>query len=153
VLRSPQKLKLFGDPNFYVKPKNLLAMGKVVYEDPIHHISGKISRKYRTCYNYRKWSDRKYTSVHGDRTTPASTEELKLRAKFKVVRQAALQRSMDLSHLTYDQMDFIAERKAQGSAFKYTTYKGWLFGKGWQYFDESTNKVVWPERLTPVIGG
>ena len=128
-------------------------MGKVVYEDPIHHISGKISRKYRTCYNYRKWSDRKYTSVHGDRTTPASTEELKLRAKFKVVRQAALQRSMDLSHLTYDQMDFIAERKAQGSVFKYTTYKGWLFGKGWQYFDESTNKVVWPERLTPVIGG
>ena len=104
-------------------------MGKVVYEDPIHHISGKISRKYRTCYNYRKWSDRKYTSVHGDRTTPASTEELKVRAKFKVVRQAALQRSMDLSHLTYDQMDFIAERKAQGSAF------------------------VWPERLTPVIGG
>ena len=128
-------------------------MGKVVYEDPVHHISGKISKKYRTCYNYRKWSDRKYTSVHGDRTTPASTEELKLRAKFKVVRQAALQRSMDLSHLTYDQMDFIAERKAQGSAFKYTTYKGWLFGKGWQYFDESTNKVVWPERLTPVIGG
>ena len=58
---------------------------------------------------------------------------------------------MDLSHLTYDQMDFIAERKAQGSAFKYTTYKGWLFGKGWQYFDESTNKVVWPERLTPVM--
>ena len=128
-------------------------MGKVVYEDPIHHISGKISRKYRTCYNYRKWSDRKYTSVHGDRTTPASTEELKVRAKFKVVRQAALNRSMDLSHLTYNQMDFIAERKAQGSAFKYTTYKGWLFGKGWQYFDESTNKVVWPERLTPVIGG
>ena len=127
-------------------------MGKVVYEDPIHHISGKISRKYRTCYNYRKWSDRKYTSVHGDRTTPASTEELKLRAKFKVVRQAALQRSMDLSHLTYDQMDFIEEKKTRPN-FKYTTYKGWLFGKGWQYFDESTNKVVWPERLTPVIGG
>ena len=128
-------------------------MGKVVFEDPVHHISGKISNKYRTSYNYREWSDRKYNSVHGDRTTLASTEELKLRAKFKVVRQAALQRSMDLSHLTYDQMDFIAERKAQGSAFKYTTYKGWLFGKGWQYFDESTNKVVWPERLTPVIGG
>ena len=31
-------------------------MGKVVFEDPVHHISGKISRKYRTCYNYRKWS-------------------------------------------------------------------------------------------------
>ena len=128
-------------------------MGKVVYEDPIHHISGKISRKYRTCYNYRKWSDRKYTSVHGDRTTPTSADEIRRRNKFKIVRLAAIERSMDLSHLTYDQMDFIAERKAQGSAFKYTTYKGWLFGKGWQYFDESTNKVVWPERLTPVIGG
>lgn len=124
-------------------------MGKVVYEDPIHHISGKISRKYRTCYNYRKWSDRKYTSVHGDRTTPASTEELKVRAKFKVVRQAALNRSMDLSHLTYDQMDFIEEKKTRPN-FKYTTYKGWLFGKGWQYFDESTNKVVWPERLKTI---
>ena len=128
-------------------------MGKVVYEDPIHHISGRISKKYRTTYNYRKAGERKYTSVHGDRTTPVSAAELDQRAKFKTVRQATIERAMDLMHLTYDQMDFIAERKAQGSAFKYTTYKGWLFGKGWQYFDESTNKVVWPERLTPVIGG
>ena len=82
-----------------------------------------------------------------------SAAELDQRAKFKTVRQATIERAMDLMHLTYDQMDFIAERKAQGSAFKYTTYKGWLFGKGWQYFDESSNKVVWPERLTPVIGG
>ena len=27
-------------------------MAQVVYEDPIHHLSGKISKKYRTCYNY-----------------------------------------------------------------------------------------------------
>ena len=121
-------------------------MGKVEFEDPVHHISGKISKKYRTCYNYRRWSQRKYTSVHGDRTTPASTEELAQRQKFRVVRLAALNRSMDLSHLTYDQMDFIEEKKTRPN-FKYTTYKGW------QYFDESTNKVVWPERLTPVIGG
>ena len=125
-------------------------MGKVVFEDPVHHISGRISKKYRTCYNYRRWSERKYTSVHGDRTTPASTEELKVRARFKVVRQAALERSMDLMHLTYDQMDFVAERKAQGSAFKYTTYKGWLFGKAWKCYDESTNTVNMPERLKTI---
>ena len=125
-------------------------MGKVVFEDPVHHISGKISKKYRTCYNYRRWSERKYTSVHGDRTTPASTEELKVRARFKVVRQAALERAMDLSKLTYDQMDFIAERKAQGSAFKYTTYKGWLFGKGWKCYNESTGTVTMPERLKTI---
>ena len=125
-------------------------MAKVEFEDPVHHISGKISKKYRTCYNYRRWSQRKYTSVHGDRTVPASTEELKVRARFKVVRQAALERSMDLMHLTYDQMDFIAERKAQGSAFKYTTYKGWLFGKAWKYYDASTGQVNMPERLKTI---
>ena len=128
-------------------------MGKVFFEDPVHHISGKISKKYRTCYNHKRINGLNFTSVHGERSTPASTTELAQRAKFKVVRLAAINRSMDLSHLTYDQMDFIAERKAQGSAFKYTTYKGWLFGKGWKNFDESTKTVVWPERLVPVIGG
>ena len=128
-------------------------MGKVVYEDPIHHISGKISKKYRTCYNHKRINGLNFTSVHGERTTQASVAELERRAKFKTVRQAAIERSMDLMHLTYDKMDFIAERKAQGSAFKYTTYKGWLFGKGWKNFDESTKTVIWPERLTPVIGG
>ena len=88
--------------------------------------------------------------MHGDRTTEVSAEELAQRSKFKVVRQAAIERSKDLSHLTYDQMDFVEERKAKGAAFKYTTYKGWLFGKGWKYFDESTGTVVWPERLVPV---
>ena len=125
-------------------------MGKVVFDDPVHHISGRISKKYRTCYNYRKWSDRKYTSVHGDRTTPASTEELAQRQKFRVVRQAALERSMNLMHLTYDQMDFIAERKSLGASFKYTTYKGWLFGKAWKCYDESTNQVHMPERLNTI---
>ena len=125
-------------------------MAKVEYEDPIHHLSGKISKKHRTCYNYRRWSERKYTSVHGDRTTPVSATELAQRAKFKVVRLAAINRSMDLSHLTYDQMDFIAERKAQGSAFKYTTYKGWLFGKAWKCYNESTGTVTMPERLNTV---
>lgn len=128
-------------------------MGKVVFEDPVHHISGKISKKYRTCYNHKRINGLNFTSVHGERSTPASTNELAQRAKFKVVRLAAINRSMDLSHLTYDQMDFIAERKAQGSAFKYTTFKGWLFGKAWKYYDASTNTVNWPERLVPVIGG
>ena len=124
-------------------------MGKVVFDDPVHHISGRISKKYRTCYNYRKWSDRKYTSVHGDRTTPASTEELEQRYKFKVVRQAAHDRSRDLMHLTYDQIDFINEKKTKPN-FKYTTYRGWLFGKAWKCFNESTHEVNMPERLNTI---
>ena len=125
-------------------------MADVVFEDQIHHISGKISRKYRTCYNYRRWSGRKYTSIHGDRTTPVSAEEKARQERFKVVRLAARSRAMDLMHLTYDQMDFVAERKVQGSAFKYTTYKGWLFGKAWKCYDESTGQVNMPERLNTV---
>ena len=85
-------------------------MAKVEYEDPIHHLSGKISKKHRTCYNYRRWSGRKYTSVHGDRTTAVSAEELAQRSKFKVVRQAAINRSMDLSHLTYERPDGLHRR-------------------------------------------
>ena len=124
-------------------------MGKVVFDDPVHHISGRISKKYRTCYNYRKWSDRKYTSVHGDRTTPASTEELEQREKFRVVRLAAHNRSRDLMHLTYDQIDFINEKKTKPN-FKYTTYRGWLFGKAWKCFNESTHEVNMPERLNTI---
>ena len=124
-------------------------MGKVVFDDPVHHISGRISKKYRTCYNYRKWSDRKYTSVHGDRTTPASTEELEQRLKFKVVRLAALDRSKNLTYLTYDQIDFINEKKTKPN-FKYTTYRGWLFGKAWKCYNESTHEVNMPERLNTI---
>lgn len=125
-------------------------MGKVHFLDPVDYISGKISQKYRTIYNRRRASDRRYTQVRNERNTPASVTELDRRVKFKTVRQAAQNRSMDLMHLTYDQMDFIAERKAQGSAFKYTTYKGWLFGKAWKCYDESTHQVTMPERLNTI---
>ena len=125
-------------------------MAQVEYEDPIHHLSGKISKKHRTCYNYRRWSQRKYTCVHGDRTTPASVEEIEHRLRFKVVRQAAQNRAMDLMHLTHDQMDFIAEKKAKGASFKYTTYKGWLFGKAWKCYNESTHEVNMPDRLNTI---
>ena len=125
-------------------------MGKVFFEDPIHHISGKISKKYRTCYNHKRINGLNFTSVPGERTTPVSAEEIKRREKFKVVRLAARSRAMDLMHLTYDQMDFAEERKAKGAAFKYTTYNGWLFGKAWKCYDESTNQVNMPERLNTV---
>lgn len=42
-------------------------MGKVFFEDPVHHISGKISKKYRTCYNHKRINGLNFTSVHGER--------------------------------------------------------------------------------------
>ena len=124
-------------------------MGKVVFEDPVHHISGKISKKYRTCYNHKRVNGLNFTSVHGERTTAVSADEMKRRERFKVVRLAARSRAMDLSHLTYDQMDFIEEKKTRPN-FKYTTYQGWQFGKAWKCYDESTNQVNMPERLNTV---
>ena len=125
-------------------------MGKVHCLDPVDYISGKISKKFITVYNRRRAGDRRYTSVHGDRGTLPSADELAQRLKFKVVRQAAIDRSMNLSHLTYDQMDFIAERKAKGSAFKYSTYRGWLFAKAYKCYDENTNTVTMPDRLNTI---
>ena len=86
-------------------------MGKVVFEDPIHHISGKISKKYRTCYNYRKRSDRKYTSVHGDRTTPVTATELSWRQTFADICEATRDRMMDPNYIAIDQMAFKQQTK------------------------------------------
>ena len=86
-------------------------MAQVVYEDPIHHLSGKISKKYRTCYNYRKRSDRKYTSVHGDRTTPVSEAELTWRQTFKEICQATLDRLANPTYMPIDQVGFRNQTK------------------------------------------
>ena len=91
--------------------KRTKKMAQVVYEDPIHHLSGKISKKYRTCYNYRKRSDRKYTSVHGYRTTPVSATELAWRQAFTQICAATLQRMMDPNYIHQDQLGFRNQTK------------------------------------------
>ena len=86
-------------------------MAIVTYEDPIHHLSGKISKKYRTCYNYRKQSDRKYTSVHGERTTPVSEKERAWRDTFAQICAAARDRMMDPIYIAQDQVTFRNQTK------------------------------------------
>ena len=86
-------------------------MAIVTYEDPIHHISGKISKKYRTCYNYRKQSARKYTSVHGERTTPVSASERAWRDLFAQICAATRDRMIDPSHIAQDQLGFSKQTK------------------------------------------
>ena len=86
--------------------KRTKKMAQVVYEDPIHHLSGKISKKYRTCYNYRKRSNRKYTSVHGDRTTPLTQAEIDWRTTFAQICQATMVRLANPTTMTQDQEDF-----------------------------------------------
>ena len=86
-------------------------MAQVVYEDPIHHLSGKISKKYRTCYNYRKQSDRKYTSVHSERSTPVSEKEQEWRTTFAQICAATRERMTDSNYITQDQVNFREQKK------------------------------------------
>ena len=119
-------------------------MAQVVYLDPIDHVSGKISKKYRTVYNYRKASKRKYTQVRDTRTTPPTANEMALHTKFRTVRLAALERAQDLMNMTQDQAAYAEARKVTG--FKYTTFNGWLFAKAWENYKDESHSVIWPEQ-------
>ena len=71
-------------------------MSRVVFMDPIDHVSGKLSKKSRVTYCYRhpglseKGEDRRYTQIRGKRSTPYTAAELpRLIAFGCVVRQGA----------------------------------------------------------------
>ena len=98
-------------------------MGKVFFEDPIHHISGKIAKKFRTIYNYMKATGNymkatglKYTSVHGERSTQPSTKELKARERFAGVAAMVTARRADLTKIVADQQAFLAQKDTAGGA-------------------------------------
>ncbi len=63
-------------------------MSKVVFLDPIDHVSGKLSKKSRVTYCYRhpglseKGEDRRYTQIRGKRSTPYTAAELARFDKF-----------------------------------------------------------------------
>ena len=86
-------------------------MAQVVYEDPIHHLSGKISKKYRTTYNYRKLSERKYTSVRGERTTPVTEKERTWRTQFAQIAQMTRERLEDPAFMASDMSAFAKQSK------------------------------------------
>ena len=86
-------------------------MAIVTYEDPIHHISGKISKKYRTTYNYRKLSGCKYTSVRGERTTPVTEKERTWRTQFAQIAQMTRERLEDPAFMASDMSAFAKQSK------------------------------------------
>ena len=111
-------------------------MGKVVFEDPIHHISGKIAKKFRTVYNYMKATGLKYTSVHGERSTQPSTKELKARERFTAVAAMVRARKIDLSKIVTDQEAFLAQKDTATGA---KTMKAYLWRVCGQEYDQQHN--------------
>ena len=100
-------------------------MAIVTYEDPIHHLSGKISKKYRTCYNYRKSSNRKYTSVPGKRSTPVSASEVAHRTKFATCCANTRSRMLDPMQLPIDQAAYAAVKNQYPSFYAYVFNQEW----------------------------
>lgn len=97
-------------------------MAKVTYEDPIHHLSGKISKKFRTTYCFRNSSNRKYTQVHSERTGAPSDGELDSRERFTRAAAAARNAMRDSTKL----QTHIAAFKQQK---RYTTLFGFIFAQ------------------------
>ena len=102
-------------------------MAQVVYEDPIHHLSGKISKKYRTTYNYRKATSKKYTSVRSERSTPVTSNEMAVRTKFTAVCAAARARLGNINQIPLDQIAFREQSK-------YKTMWGYVFKQEWDAY-------------------
>ena len=113
-------------------------MGKVVFEDPIHHISGKIAKKFRTVYNYMKATGLKYTSVHGERSTQPSTKELKARERFTAVAAMVRARKIDLSKIVTDQEAFLAQKDSATGA---KTMRAYLWRVCGQEYDAEHQEI------------
>lgn len=111
-------------------------MGKVVFEDPVHHISGKIAKKFRTIYNYAKLTGLKFTSVRGERTTQPSAKELAIRERFTEVAAMVLARKKDLMKISQDQLDFVAQKD---TATGKKTMKAYLWKVCGEEWDQSHN--------------
>ena len=93
-------------------------MSKVVFLDPIDHVSGKLSKKSRVTYCYRSNSneageDRKYTQIRGKRSTPYTAAELARFDKFAAVARSTAAVLKNPASLATAQTEFNAQ----------TTYK------------------------------
>ena len=84
-------------------------MSKVVFLDPIDHVSGKLAKKTRTTYCYRSDSDRRYTQIRGKRKTPYSASELALFDKFSAVAKSTAQVMKTPNLLQVAQTEFAAQ--------------------------------------------
>ena len=89
-------------------------MSKVVFLDPIDHVSGKLSKKSRVTYCYRANSneageERKYTQIRGKRSTPYTAAELARFDKFSAVAKAVAAVMKNPAALQTAQAEFAAQ--------------------------------------------
>ena len=107
-------------------------MSKVVFLDPIDHVSGKLSKKSRVTYCFRANSneageDRKYTQIRGKRSTPYTAAELARFDKFAAVARSTAAVMKNPASLATAQTEFNAQ----------TTYKklrNYVWHREWENY-------------------
>ena len=102
-------------------------MSKVVFLDPVDHVSGKLSKKSRVTYMYKADSDRKYTQIRGKRKTPYTAAELARFDKFAAVAQATAAVMKNPTSLNTAQTEF----KAQTT---YRKLRDYVWHREWQNY-------------------
>ena len=96
-------------------------MSKVVFLDPVDHVSGKLSKKSRVTYCFRAENDRKYTQ------TPYSADELARFDKFAAVAQATAAVMKNPTSLNTAQTEF----KAQST---YKKLRDYVWHREWENY-------------------
>ena len=84
-------------------------MSKVVFLDPIDHVSGKLSKKSRVTYCYKAENDRKFTQIRGKRRTPYTADEMARFDKFSSVAKSTANVMKTPNLLQVAQTEFAAQ--------------------------------------------
>ena len=105
-------------------------MAKVVYSNGIDYISGALNKvkndgqhshekmllaTHRRAETTSKDCNRIYLREKAKRSTPVIAQELRRRIRFASVAQAVADRGKDLSKISQDQINFLAQRDQIGS--------------------------------------
>ena len=102
-------------------------MAKVVYIDPIHHLSGKIARKHRTTYCYLTATDTKYTQQYTKPTTAPTASQVAMMTKFRQAAQQTNTIMMDIDQLQAYRTQWRAHM--QTAHPRYRTLRGFIFAR------------------------
>ena len=121
-------------------------MAHVTYSAGIDHVSGAVAKPgksgqhscekmllatHRTAETTSNKCNRLYLRVPKKRTSPLSAREHQIRNRFVGVAALIRTRQSDLSKITQDQMDYIAQRNEPGGAKTMKQYYWKICGAEW----------------------
>ena len=102
-------------------------MAKVVYLDPIDHISGKISKKHRTTYCYLNSTGTKYTQLYTKPTGAPTAAQQASTAKFRQAAQQTNTIMMDIDQLEPYRTAW--RNQIHSGNLRYRTLRGYIFAQ------------------------